>query len=655
MTQEVLPGARTIAYGYDNFGNVTSLTPPGKSAHTFTHRADGQLVSYSPPGVAGGGAPAAYAYDTLGRLTQMQQPDGQTVTLGYDATSRPNKLTFGGRVIDVAYKGAGENVQTIAGPVGQQLDFVSDGPMLTGQTWSGPIAGSVTRTLDNGLRALTRSVNGAAIGLTYDVDGLIAAAGALTLTRHPAHGLVSATTLGSVTDTRTWTGFGALDHYTARFGGTPFWDVQLTRDALGRITTRSEVLAGPADNYTYSYDAAGRITSVQKNGATTHTYAYDLNGNRLTANGISATYDAQDRLTQSGTTAYAYTANGELQSKTAPGGTTAYTYDAIGNLLHVTLPGAVNIDYLVDGLSRRIGRKVGGTLTQGWLYDEQSRIVAELDGAGALLSRFVYASRPNVPEYMVKSGSTYRLVSDHLGSVRLVVKADDGTIAQALDYDPFGAVIGDTAPGFQPFAFAGGLYDQHTKLVRFGARDYDPAAGRWTTKDPILFAGGDTNLYAYAANDPVNRRDGNGLDGPTDGGVCAGPPPVDLNLGKPLYFDKSPQPAPPPLCPTCAVPSAAGGGSGTGGAPSSPLLSLGPFRFTPSLNFPSLGDLKDWNPKSLFDKYSLKLDAPLNPDFTLPDKPKTPGAPDPNGPNPRPQGPVCQREPAHDPGYTSCQ
>jgi len=66
-------------------------------------------------------------------------------------------------------------------------------------------------------------------------------------------------------------------------------------------------------------------------------------------------------------------------------------------------------------------------------------------------------------------------------------------------------------PGFQPFGFAGGLYDWDTGLVRFGARDYDAETGRWTSKDPIGFAGGETNLYVYVGNDPVNFVDETGL------------------------------------------------------------------------------------------------------------------------------------------------
>jgi RHS repeat-associated protein len=136
--------------------------------------------------------------------------------------------------------------------------------------------------------------------------------------------------------------------------------------------------------------------------------------------------------------------------------------------------------------------------------------VAELDGGGALLSRFVYGSRPQVPDYMVRAGSTYRIVSDHLGSPRIVVDVDTGVVAQRLDYDEFGQVVLDTNPGFQPFGFAGGLYDAQTRLVRFGARDYDAETGRWTSKDPIGFDGG-TNLYAYADGDPVNAIDPWGL------------------------------------------------------------------------------------------------------------------------------------------------
>lgn len=63
----------------------------------------------------------------------------------------------------------------------------------------------------------------------------------------------------------------------------------------------------------------------------------------------------------------------------------------------------------------------------------------------------------------------------------------------------------------QPFGFAGGLYDAETKLVRFGARDYDAGTGRWTSRDPIGFGGEDPNLYSYVSDNPINNVDLSGL------------------------------------------------------------------------------------------------------------------------------------------------
>jgi RHS repeat-associated protein len=175
------------------------------------------------------------------------------------------------------------------------------------------------------------------------------------------------------------------------------------------------------------------------------------------------------------------------------------------------------IEHVIDGSNRRVGKKVNSTLQQGFLYGDQFRIVAELDGSGAVVSRFVYGSKVNVPDYMIQDGVTYRIISDHLGSPRLVIDTSTNTLTQRLDYDEFGNLIQDTNPGFQPFGFAGGLYDRDTKLVRFGARDYDAETGRWTAKDPIRFAGGDANLYGYIRNEPLNGIDPWGLQGQCPG------------------------------------------------------------------------------------------------------------------------------------------
>jgi len=48
-----------------------------------------------------------------------------------------------------------------------------------------------------------------------------------------------------------------------------------------------------------------------------------------------------------------------------------------------------------------------------------------------------------------------------------------------MRYSALVVVLEDTQPGFQPFGFAGGIYDRDTGLARFGARDYNTEIGRW--------------------------------------------------------------------------------------------------------------------------------------------------------------------------------
>jgi RHS repeat-associated protein len=277
-----------------------------------------------------------------------------------------------------------------------------------------------------------------------------------------------------------------------------------------------ETVEGVTTTIDYSYDLAGRLETVTADGVFESTYAYDANGNRtglITAAGmLSGDYDNQDRLLSYAGNRYSYTANGELQSKTdiTTNQTTHYKYDVLGNLIQATLPDGTQIDYLIDGLNRRIGKKVNGVLKHGFLYGDMLNPIAELDQNNNVVARFVYADKVNVPAYLVKDNKTYRIVSDHLGSPRLVIDSADGSIVQRIDYDEFGNILNDTNPGFQPFGFAGGLYDQDTGLTRFGARDYDAETGRWTAKDPIRFLGGDPNLYGYALGDPINLVDPSG-------------------------------------------------------------------------------------------------------------------------------------------------
>ncbi|MBS1796125.1 MAG: carboxypeptidase regulatory-like domain-containing protein [Acidobacteria bacterium] len=516
LTQRTLPDNRTVGFGYNADGELTSLTPPGRPAHTFGYNQLDLISSYTAPSV-GGGSTTTFEYNPDRELSRITRPDSLTLNYVYDAGGKLQSLTVPGGVYNLAYDPATGLLSSIAAPGGEIVTYQIDGFLPTRESWTGTVSGSVSQTYDNGFLVTSQSIDDAhTVGFTYDNDDLPTGAGNLSLARNAANGLLTGTTLGATTDDFAYNGFGETTHYSAKFNATVLFDAGFVYDKLGRVRQKTETVGGVTTTYDYGYDPAGRLTTVTLNGGPLPfvTYGYDANDNRtsidLGGNVTNGTYDAQDRLTQYGPNVYAYTPNGELQSKTAGGQTTAYDYDVLGNLRTVTLPDTTRIDYVIDGRSRRIGKKVNGTLVKGFLYQDQLAPVAELDGANAVISRFVYATRANVPDYMIKNGVDYRLVRDLTGSVRLVIDTATGSIAQRLDYDEFGNVLTDTNPGFQPFGFAGGLYDPQTRLVRFGARDYDAETGRWTTKDPILFRNGDTNPYLYARLDPINDYDPSG-------------------------------------------------------------------------------------------------------------------------------------------------
>jgi RHS repeat-associated protein len=366
----------------------------------------------------------------------------------------------------------------------------------------------------------------------------------LTLSRSPIDGHVTGTTLDTVTTSHgldvslTTPGFGDLLSVTAHAGTTDLYDAAYTYDDRGRIDTWTESVEGGATRTRrFGYDAAGRLRTVHditggQPGTLLEEYAYDGNGNREKAFSIypgavpldtdfpttirctgpsgDTAANAEDQLCEYGGFTYSYNARGQLQSRSDGSFTTTYTYDGLGRLLRVTEPG-IDLHYVLDALGRRIGKIRDGNLERGWLYADALNPIVELDGSGNVRATFIYGTRAHVPDAMVLTdGTVYRLITDHVGSVRLVVNASTGEVVQRIDYDAFGRVLQDTNPGFQPFGFAGGLYDDDTGLVRFGARDYDAYSGRWTAKDPLIFGGADANTYAYVGNDPVNQIDPTG-------------------------------------------------------------------------------------------------------------------------------------------------
>lgn len=340
-----------------------------------------------------------------------------------------------------------------------------------------------------------------------------------------------------------------------------------TRDPAGRILTMHEQWAEGAtqrscqNTYVYA-SSSGRLQShtLDCDGSDLDdsvTFSYDANGNRTGAahptwNATAGQHSPRDQINGSfGPIAYLWSPRGSVTRRAYGSSFIEYDYDLGGALVEVRQKVGASVRRIIryrnDAFGRRVARSTvdcpaatgcgSEVLRSVYIWDGPLRIIGELRYPSGVSSvpvryRYVYATHANVPDYVMQDGNVrYRLVHDHLGSLRFAYDATTtGTEGRHLSrrYDVLGAVVDEVVSGADlPFGFAGGLYDREAgfvddagapvlvhgrsaALVRFGARDYDPFAGRWMAPDPIHFAGGDSNLHGYCAGDPVNIFDHNG-------------------------------------------------------------------------------------------------------------------------------------------------
>ncbi|SMF23450.1 RHS repeat domain-containing protein, partial [Desulfovibrio gilichinskyi] len=107
--------------------------------------------------------------------------------------------------------------------------------------------------------------------------------------------------------------------------------------------------------------------------------------------------------------------------------------------------------------------------------------------------------------------------TNQVGTIFMVADERGNEVKRIIN-DSFGNLLLDSGVSLDIcLGFAAGLADKDTGLVHLGYREYDPAIGRFTTPDPLGFAGGDVDVYGYCLDDPINFHDRTGLAGKSEG------------------------------------------------------------------------------------------------------------------------------------------
>jgi YD repeat-containing protein len=191
---KTLADGRVVTFTYDANGNLTILVPPGKNRALFRLQHRKFCVDNTPPAISGAGA-TSYAYDKDHNLTLVTRPDAKTISFKYDTAARLSSAIAPTETINYTYNATTGNLASAAIPSGESIAYGYNGPLPISSTWTGTVAGSVSRSFNNNFWVASQSVNGGnTVNFTYDNDGFVTKAGAMTIAEN-ANGLITGTRL----------------------------------------------------------------------------------------------------------------------------------------------------------------------------------------------------------------------------------------------------------------------------------------------------------------------------------------------------------------------------------------------------------------------------------------------------------------------------
>ena len=539
VTSVVDPLGHTTLYGYDPNGNLVSKIDRDGRRIEYSYDALNELTTEK--WFADGGSTVTrtitYGYDLAGRLTSASDPSA-SYAYSYDTLDRETSaaislpglptVALNSTVYDL-----NGNRKQLEASIGGTADFVNyynydnlNRLIEVGQT--GVQSGNVVASKQ--------------VGLAYNLDSQLTNINRfnhfVSTPYSPAYAPDALATSAFNYD-----GVGRLTsivHDPSQV--TPITQAWTYNGQLNRVATYSN----SSDNSTLNYSYNARNELIAQSGSGGHTYEYDQAGNVATIDGTFTTVDTENRLLDDGRYQYQYDNEGNLVNRydTAENLSLMLSYDNRNRLVEIDEVNNENQDtfylnYDYDAFNRRVGR-TQMIIVQGseghpttvdynyekYFYDGQHVVLDFYRGYGGSFSldhRYLYG--PGTDQLLAQENMTfmglatsvtdpvrvYWPLTDNLGTVRDLVGAD-GSLIQHYKYNAFGQILaGNTA--LTRYLYTGREFDPATGLQYNRNRWYDSASGRWISEDPSGFAGGDYNLYRYVGNNPTNATDPSGMAG----------------------------------------------------------------------------------------------------------------------------------------------
>jgi RHS repeat-associated protein len=539
VTERVSSAAsRTTTFSTDAAGRVTGVGDPLNRISTRTYDVLDRLTRSTQPS----GNAVQFTYDPNGNVLTHVDQKGNTTTYTYDALNRAyTRQDALLKTESYAYESGGKLSKTtdrklqVSGAIYDALGRVATRGF--GATTAAPttFANTITYSWDKGNRMTQTDDSSTKRRTVLRYDGLdrlfeeetydiLAPATPVTLSKltytyDPVGRRSGMTVAGQPTVTYTWDDASRLTQIQQAAGASNNNIVRSVGFTYDDADRRKKTVLANGVTADYGYDDASQLVSIvyRKADATLIgdlTYGYDSVGRRVRTSGsmaeidlpntvASATHDANNRLTNWNGTTYAYDDNGNLLND----GSLTYTWNSRNQLTSVS--GAASGTFAYDAFGRRIGKMVGGVAT-GYVYDGQNFVQEKNGTASTATPTANLVTGLGFDETfarMTGSGASavvrHPLADGNNNTVRL--RDDAGAYTDIFTYEAYGKTT-HTGPDGATQQYTGREND-NTGLYYYRSRYYHPTVGRFISEDPIGWASGQTNNYAYVGGDPVSRTD----------------------------------------------------------------------------------------------------------------------------------------------------
>ncbi|HEY0807685.1 MAG TPA: RHS repeat-associated core domain-containing protein, partial [Pseudonocardiaceae bacterium] len=521
-----LPVARIAAdgsrqeFGYDTELRLTSVRNEQGAYWRYQYDAAGNLTEETDFD----GRVLRYGYDAAGRLVRRTNGAGETIDFTLDSVGRILERRAGNDVTRLTYDPADRVLSAVNADADLRFSYDARGLILA-ETCNGR---AVRSEYDAMGRRIGRTLpSGAHSDWSYDATGAPAQLriGSHTLAmRRDAAGRDIGRVWGAATISQDWDPVGRLATQTVTAASGVVQRREYSYRADGLPTGVRDSLAG---SRTFELDPMGRVTTVTGNaGGRTWTehYGYDVTGNITDARWPGADPLAGRReyagtmLATAGATSYMHDAQGRMVRRSGPGsGSWEFGWSAEDRMTSVTTPDGQRWRYRYDALGRRIAKQrlgPGDTVAEQvdftWdgpnLAEEhhraptgQRRLTSwELEPGTDLPLTQSERFLGDGPQSVVDQ-RFYAIVTDLVGSPAELV-GPDGTVSTQPWRTLWGRAATDGRDGWgTALRFPGQYYDAETGLHYNFHRYFDPAAGRFTSPDPLGLQGG-PNPQSYVPN-----------------------------------------------------------------------------------------------------------------------------------------------------------